>query len=67
MKTFIGSAYFNSFTSAVSYWETYGFSRKDVAEKIRNKEIFIERPPIKPGQKILLNKEEGRYFIQENY
>lgn len=63
MKTIIGSAYFCSFSAAVAYYANYGFSRKDVAEKRRNQEIFIEYPPFK-DRKIYLNKEEGRYFIE---
>ena len=63
MKTITGTNHFSSFSHAVSYYKNYGISEAEVRQKIQNKEIFVGRPVAKPWQKILINKEEGRYFI----
>lgn len=61
MKTITGTNHFSSYYRAATY---YGLPSKEVLEKIQNKEIVIGKPEIKEGQKLYLNKEEGRYFIE---
>lgn len=64
MKTTTGTNHFSSFYKAAAYYAPYGLTSEDVFQKIQNKEIFVGKPEIKEGQKLYLNKEEGRYFIE---
>lgn len=41
-------------------------AREWVQHKLESGEIHIGKPELKPGEKLLLNHEEGRYSIQSN-
>lgn len=59
-----GTGYFKDLASACAYYKEYGFMGKEVSDKIQAGEIHVDAfPPIKPGERIELNKAEGRYFI----
>lgn len=63
-----GTSYFNSFMDAVAYYKPYEGSYKAatqaVERKLRGHEIHIGRPSLKPGERLLLDIKEGRYFIE---
>ena len=65
----MGTSHFESETAAVKYYTPYEDSVKDaraaVETKLKEGEIHIGKPALKEGEKLVLNKEEGRYFIQE--
>jgi hypothetical protein len=63
MKLLTGTAHFASFTDAVKYYETYGETIHSVGLKVKEGIIKIGPPPIQKGQKLVVNKEEGRFFI----
>jgi hypothetical protein len=60
-----GTNYFVSEGAAMVYYRAYGLWRTDVENKITRGEIHIGPPPLKPGQRAVLNVDEGRYFIHE--
>lgn len=61
----IGTHHFDSYTSAIRYYADYGLSPSEVKYKARNGEIVIGRKPsTKAGDKLLLNRSEGRYFVE---
>lgn len=65
MKTIqTGTNHFDSINSAVRYYGIQGESKKEVLQRIEDKEIIIGRPEEKPGQKISIDK-TGRYWIHE--
>lgn len=66
MKTRYGTKYFPSEQAAVRYYSNYESDPKQaVLTKLKEKSIFIGKPAAKPGQKVYLNQEEERYFIEE--
>lgn len=63
--TIRGTSYFISIEKAIEYYKSQEHNKESVLQKLREGEIHIGYPPIHQGEKILLNAEEGRYFIQE--
>ncbi len=61
----IGTCHFVSLDAAIKYYSDYGINRDEVISKWKNMEILIGPPIAKAGQKILIKKEEGRYFIED--
>jgi len=59
----IGTSHFNSFASAVKYYNQYGFDVEDIETKITNKEIFVGKPLLKEGE-MLSTDNDGRYQIE---
>lgn len=55
----VGTNFFNSLASAVSYYAPYGIDENGVAEKLNNHEIRIGKPDL-PASEIRLNS-EGRW------
>jgi hypothetical protein len=66
MITRIGTPYFESLNSAYNYYRTQLYNAEAVREKIAAGEIHIGRPPLKKDETLVLNVEEGRYFIRVN-
>ena len=67
--TRIGTPYFESYGAAVKYYSAecyhYGSAVKAVVdEKLAIKEIYIGKPVLKPGEKLLIDKTERRYIIE---
>ncbi|OYV38946.1 MAG: hypothetical protein B7Z80_08705 [Rhodospirillales bacterium 20-64-7] len=62
-----GTSHFESKDAAISYYRPYGYSNtaQAVERKLADGEIHIGKPEAKPGQTVTLNREEGRYFIEE--
>lgn len=60
-----GTCYFRSKQDAVRYYATYREDAQSVEGKIRRGEIKIGKPPLREGQCLAIDKEEGRYIIQE--
>lgn len=58
----ISTCHFASAGAAFSYYKDLGFTPKDVLSKIKEKEIYIGKPPAKKGYSIYLLKSEQRYF-----
>ena len=59
----IGTSHFISLQRAVKYYAPYGYTRQDVENKIKLNEISIGRPTTKPDEHLLINYNEGRYYI----
>lgn len=64
--TTIGTCHFSTEQAAVSYYAAYGYSRRDVLNKIASGEIQIGKPTTKPGEVLSLHPKEGRYFLTTN-
>jgi hypothetical protein len=65
MSTLTGTCYFKDTISAVLYYRSQGFSRKDVEAKATRGEIHIgQLPPLKTGETCVLDPNEGRYLIR---
>lgn len=60
-----GTHYFLNQNAAIRYYAEYGSDRKEVARKLRDKEICLGMPPKKEGSRIILNGKEGRYYYEE--
>ena len=62
-----GTSHFESKAAAVRYYQPYhyGDTTAAVERKLEEGEIHISLPAAKPGQTVTLNREEGRYFIEE--
>ncbi len=60
----IGTAYFKDEQAAKAYYYYMDDPSTAYKRKLESGEIHIGKPPIQPGDKILLNQEEGRYFIE---
>lgn len=60
--TITGTCYFPSLHDANLYY--CDLSIKEVSYKIEMGEIYIGKPPLKPGQKLFI--QDNRYFIEEN-
>lgn len=60
-----GTCYFDSTRSANNYYGRQGYTKDDVRTKLAEGEIHVGiYPPIKPGDKILTDK-DGRYWIDD--
>jgi hypothetical protein len=62
----IGTAHFKSVKAAEAYYRKYGENAIDVAQKIQEGSIAIGSDGLKllEGDKIILDKSDGRYYIQ---
>ena len=64
----IGTSHFPTRTAAINYYAEYGYD--DVAatvdRKIKEGEIHISRPPLKPGQRLRLIDDGARFAIFED-
>lgn len=67
MATRWGTSHFVSYEKAVAYYSGQGYSNTQTAvdRKLSDGEIHIGAPEAKPGQTVTLNREEGRYFVEE--
>ena len=69
-----GTSHFRSRAEAENYYTPYvtdvprrqrdEAARALVSSKLKQGEINIGKPSLKPGESLLFNAEEGRYFIQ---
>ena len=59
-----GTHHFSNMAAAFSYYCSKGFTRASVMDKIESGEIRIGRPDLKNGERCILNRAEGRYFIE---
>ena len=57
--TCTGTAHFCSREAAERYYANVD----DVAEKLKSGDIHIGRPELAPGQSIITNRDEGRYYV----
>ena len=62
-EMYIGTSYFKDLESAIKYYKDYDCNKTAVLYKIKCGEIHIGKPELKSNEVLLLNKEEGRYFI----
>lgn len=68
----VGTSYFVSMRAANRYYAGYGESQSAVLHKIRDKEIHIGKPDLKPGERLIVIDNEtgkawdGRYAIEED-
>ena len=62
-----GTSYFPNIEAAEKYYADYEDEPTIVVQvKLEEGLINIGIPPVKPGQKAILDKEEQRYFIEED-
>lgn len=60
-----GTSYFVNRYSAIKYLSAFGFDEKNVDHRLACKEIHIGKPPFKEGESLILNEDEGRYYIDD--
>ena len=60
----VGTAHFISKAAAYRYYGGQGFSRFDVDNKLSEGEIFVGRPLINHGERVLIDRSEGRFFVE---
>ena len=67
MATRWGTSHFVSYEKAVAYYSGYGYSNTQTAvdRKLSDGEIHIGPPTAKAGQKVTLEPQEGRYWIED--
>jgi len=67
MSVSTGTAHFRSVHDAVEYYRPYGYEdvKYAVECKLRDGEIHIGRPSVKPGESLRID-EDGRYWIKED-
>lgn len=65
--TRIGTSHFVSFQTAVRYYRPYGYENtvETVKRKILEGEIHIGKPPLAPGEKLVILDNGTRYGIEE--
>lgn len=63
--TLVGTSHFEDTLAARNFYKPYGYDDLDKAirRKLRDGEIFIGRPQLKPNQRLVVIK--GRYHIEE--
>ena len=61
--TIKGTDYFTSLTAAIQYYAAYDYSAKDVQKKIDSKEIYIGRPFVPAGKKLVVS--DSRYWLDK--
>ena len=61
-----GTSHFTDFYAAVLYYRPYHHpnTAKTVRQKIAAGEINLGKPALAPGERLILNREEMRYFIE---
>jgi len=59
-----GTNCFKNQKAVIEYYRSQLYDRKAACQKIRNGEVVIGEPPLKLGEELILNEEEGRYFIK---
>lgn len=61
-----GTSHFITSAAAVRYYRDYDYTAADVAAKIAAGEIHIGKPvACNPGETVKLDRNEGRYFIEQ--
>ncbi|TVR06645.1 MAG: hypothetical protein EA385_15110 [Salinarimonadaceae bacterium] len=65
LKMIQGTAYFPSWAAAEIYYQPYesGNISERVREKVRAGEIYIDKPPTKPGEVAHIDQKEKRFFV----
>lgn len=59
-----GTCHFVSIQAAYNYYSVYGYGKLEVDQKLAEGDIKIGPPETKGGEKVVLDKTEGRYFIE---
>lgn len=62
--TILGTSYFVSYAMACKYYALQGDDRQAVKRKIKEGEIHIGFPPVRPGDNIVIIDNGTRYAIQ---
>ena len=60
-----GTSYFINQAAAIRYYRDQGYDADAIGQKFADGEIHTGKPPVKSGQRVLLDRTEGRYFIEE--
>lgn len=63
MKT-IGTPHFLSLEAAWGYYYPYGYTMAQVQQMRAAGEIHTTRPTCKPGERVVILRDEGRYAIK---
>jgi len=63
MNIRIGTNHFISFQAACDYYASYGDTRADVERKLRDGEIHIGQPRLKPDEHLITVDHDWRYAI----
>jgi hypothetical protein len=62
--TSYGTAHFTSLSVAVRYYDRQDIGAYAVQDKVKAGEIFIGKPPVREGERLLVI--DGRYHIGTN-
>lgn len=57
-----GTHFFVTRAAVEAYF--YYLSDKEISLKLKNSEVIVGLPTIQAGEKLILNRSEGRYFIE---
>lgn len=60
-----GTPYFPNKQAADDYYADYGLTSADVQGKIERGEIYLTRPPLQKGEKLVWLDEGRRYGVQK--
>lgn len=66
MATRFGTACFVSRKAAIKYFKAQECDAQEVDRKLASGEIFIGKPNCSPGDRILLDRVEGRFILETN-
>jgi hypothetical protein len=66
MGTRYGTSHFADRQAARAYYRRMNYSSRDTDWLIEAGTIHLGPPPLKPGERLELNRDEGRYFIEES-
>lgn len=63
--TYSGTANFVSRKAAVKYYKSQGYDVAEINRKLKDGEIFIGEPKVPNGMKLKINRQEGRYILED--
>jgi len=58
-----GTNHFIDMNAAIKYYRSQQYDHAAIMQKYEENEFKIGKPEVKEGEQLLINKEEGRYFI----
>lgn len=62
----VGTSYFTNLRAAYDYYKPQGFNMLAIQEKLRTKEIYIGRPPLKSNERLVMLDDNKRYGIADD-
>lgn len=62
----VGTSHFVSLKAAVDYYRPYGENRASVLRKLKDREIHIHRPRLRPNERLVMLDGGKRYGIADD-